>query len=302
MANFTYDGSFPGLLCTLRAAWQQRTEVVSIGPETGAQAGLFGDNIFVDTDAETATDVWQNLLRWMTAAARDRLYYVFLTEVADAGLLIYRYVAEAIRQRGADLSEQYANDTVRRVLELARRVHREEHRMRAFVRFSEAADGRYHATIEPVVNVLPLLGDFFARRFADQQWLIYDARRHFGLAYDGHRVRTVRPESRTAAGRTPAFSAFTQEEPQLQQLWQTYFDHATIAARRSPERHRRHLPRRYWKLLPEKQPRPAPPESKTPVRERGTGVENTTEQADVTKLTSTASVPHRPRALRHWKK
>ncbi len=269
MIHCTYDGTFDGLLTTLREIWQRRTEALSIRPVGGAQAGLFAETLFVPTDEITARTVWTNLLRWLPEAARERLWYVFLTEQPDAELLIYRYISQAIAQKGADISDQYADDTVRRVHELSRAVGREQHRMQAFVRFEQTEAGLYHATIEPEVNVLPVIAGHFQRRYADQHWLIYDKRRHYGIRYDGRRVRLVRPESTmaTAASTRRAAvlpAALTQREPVFQHLWQTYYDSATIAARRSPERHRRHLPKRYWKHLTEKRPRLGSGVTKTP--------------------------------------
>ncbi len=259
--HFTYDGSFDGLLTTLRAIWQRRVEALSIRPQGGAQGGLFAETAHVTTDEITARAVWVNLLRWLTEKARERLYYVFLAEQPDSELLIYWYLQKALSQQGADISEQYADDTVRRVHELSRWLGREKHRMEAFVRFEQTTAGLYHATIDPDVNVLPIIAGHFTRRYADQQWLIYDQRRRYGIRFDGRRVRLIRPDAALGkgagkSGLLPA--ALTEREPLYQYLWQTYYASATIAARRSPERHRRHLPKRYWKYLTEKRPSTAP--------------------------------------------
>ena len=259
--HFTYDGSFDGLLTTLRQVWQRRVEALSIRPAGGAQAGLFAETVHVITDEVTARAVWANLLRWLPEKARERLYHVFLAEQLDSEQLIYRYIQKTLLQKGADISEQWADDVVRRVYELSRWLSREQHRMQAFVRFEQTAAGLYHATIEPEVNVLPLIAGHFTRRYADQQWLIYDQRRHYGIRFDGKRVLVVRPEGRAKAVGARALlpaaiaAGLAEREPTFQHLWQTYYRAATIAARRSPERHRRHLPKRYWKYLTEKQPR-----------------------------------------------
>lgn len=264
MVHFTYDGSFDGLLTTLRTIWQRRTEALSIRPLSGAQGGLFAESVHVATDEIIARAVWANLLRWLPEKVRERLYHVFLAEQPDSELLIYRYIQKTLAQKGTDISEQWADDAVRRVYELSRWLGREQHRMQAFVRFEQTTAGLYHATIEPDVNVLPLIAGHFARRYADQQWLIYDLRRRYGLRYDGRRVQVVRPEvGPDAVPSKQALLPFalTEREPAYQQLWQTYYASATIAARRSPERHRRHLPKRYWKHLTEKRPRLATPVS-----------------------------------------
>ena len=279
MVHFTYDGSFDGLLTTLRQVWQRRTEALSIRPAGGAQAGLFAETVHVPTDEVTARAVWANLLRWLPEKARERLYHVFLAEQLDSEQLIYRYIQKTLLQKGADISEQWADDVVRRVYELSRWLSREQHRMQAFVRFEQTTAGLYHATVDPEVNVLPLIAGHFARRYADQQWLIFDQRRRYGIRFDGRRVLVVRPAAPGTARLQPGTSlplpgwslafpgpiVLTEHEPTFQHLWQTYYRAATIAARRSPERHRRHLPKRYWKYLTEKRPPVALPAAGAPI-------------------------------------
>ena len=257
--HFAYDGTFDGLLTTLRRVWALGNTPTSIRPADGVQAGLFGALIYVATDEVTARAVWVNLLRWLPARARERLYHVFLAEQSDSEWLIYQYVQRTIAQAGADISEQWTDDVVRRVHNLSRCLGREKHRMEAFVRFEQAATGLYHATIEPEVNVLPLIAGHFARRYADQEWLIYDKKRRYGIRFDGRRVQIVQPAGHAAGTTAHAVlpAVLMGHEPLFQRLWQTYYASATIAARRSPERHRRHLPKRYWKYLTEKRPSPA---------------------------------------------
>ena len=43
-------------------------------------------------------------------------------------------------------------------------------------RFQKTADGTYFGIMEPLYNVLSLTVRHFRDRFADQPWIIYDAR------------------------------------------------------------------------------------------------------------------------------
>lgn len=266
--HFVYDGSFDGLLTTLRAIWATRAVPLAIRPADGAQSGLFAETIRIDTDGAVAAEVWQNLRRWVDDAARQRLYHVFLAEVPDSELLIYQYLQRAIAAGGRDLSEDYLDDTVSRVLTLSRTLGREKHRFEAFVRFEQAADGLFHATVNCLVNVLPLLAPHFTARYADQRWLLFDPTRHYGLYYDGHRTRLVTPDAdvvqQTTARPVPVSTPATPatladpQEPIYQHLWRTYYQNVDIAARRNPKLHKRNLPLRYWRYLTEKQPGPPP--------------------------------------------
>ena len=253
--DYTYDGTFEGLLTVLFSIYESKAPPNSIQPEAMAQSGLFAQPVHRATDETRATRVWNGLLKTMDAGTRARLYHVFLSEDTDRELLIFRYLDLALRS-AMDVSENYANADVRRVQRLAQMMFREKHRMEAFVRFEKTADELFHATIEPDMDVLPLIAAHFTKRYADQRWLIYDRRRHYGLYYDLTRTDIVQFESPAGRKATdPSATVLDEREPLFRYLWQTYFDHVNIPERKNLKLHRRHMPLRYWKYLSEKQPR-----------------------------------------------
>jgi len=253
--DYTYDGTFEGLLTVLFSIYESKAPPNSIQPEATAQSGLFARPAHRATDETRAARVWEGLLRTMDPEARTRLYHVFLSEDAERELLVFRYVDLALRS-AVDVAENYANADVRRVQRLAQMMFREKHRMEAFVRFEKTADELFHATIEPDMDVLPLIAAHFTRRYADQRWLIYDRRRHYGLYYDLTRTDIVQFENPVGRKTTDLSATVLDErEPLFRHLWQTYFDHVNIPERKNLKLHRRHMPLRYWKYLSEKQPR-----------------------------------------------
>ena len=253
--DYTYDGTFEGLLTVLFSIYESKSPPNSIQPEATAQAGLFAQPAHRETDEILATRVWEGLLRTMDPEARARLYHVFLSEDPDRELLVFRYVDLALRS-AQDIAENYANADVRRVQRLAQQMFREKHRMEAFVRFEKTTDELFHATIEPDFDVLPLIAAHFTKRYADQRWLIYDRRRHYGLYYDLTRIDIVQFENPAGSKSTDISATVLDErEPLFKHLWQAYFDHVNIPERKNMKLHRRHIPLRYWKYLSEKQPR-----------------------------------------------
>ncbi|WP_303312569.1 TIGR03915 family putative DNA repair protein [Hymenobacter sp. BT730] len=253
--DYTYDGSFEGLLTVLFQVYDQKAAPNSIQPVGAVQGGLFAQPISVETHETTAGRVWEGLLRYMDAEARTRLFHTFLSEQPDRELLIFRYANSAMRA-GRDISENYADDTVRRIAGIAQQMYREKHRMEAFVRFEKTSDELFHATIEPDFDVLPLIAPHFTKRYADQRWLIFDKRRRYGLYYDLHRTDVVEFETAIPQRRTDISATVLDErEPLFKLLWQSYFDHVNIPERKNMKLHRRHMPLRYWRYLSEKQPR-----------------------------------------------
>ena len=253
---YTYDGTFEGLLTTIFDIYERRAWPDKISKAGVAQSGLFSQSILVITDEGKADRVWKGLANHVSPAGRTKLYKVYLSELPESEMLIYHYVRLAFAS-SVNIEDNFAEDCVRRVAEIDKQIFREKHRMEAFVRFQKTADDLYYATIEPDFNILPLLQEHFEKRYADQRWLIYDTRRHLGLYYDLHEVKTVVLENKISdkAGSLSA-SILDQSEPLYQQLWQTYFHYVNIPERKNTKLHLRHMPQRYWKYLTEKQPHP----------------------------------------------
>lgn len=254
MQTIVYDGSFDGFLCAVFDVYEYKLTDVSIVPAHKHQPSLFAAPHTTNPDPQHSERVWQGLQKKLTPEAQDQLYRCFLSEIdgIENTLLDYiRYVFAATQFMEADFSHA----AVLAVSQTAKKVWREKHRMEAFVRFQHTADDLYYAIIDPDYNVLPLLGKHFETRYADQRWLIYDSRRRYGLYYDGKELATVQINFSSAAADGKNVSAvYDENEAIYQQLWKQYFKSVNIAARKNTRLHIQHMPRRYWKFLPEKVP------------------------------------------------
>jgi len=133
-------------------------------------------------------------------------------------------------------------------------VNREKHRMKAFIRFEKTVDGIFYAPIEPDYNVLPLIAGFFKNRYADQQWIIYDLKRKYGLHYNLKTVQEVTFDFVEMKNSTSylAGDLLDEKEELYGLLWKDYFKSTNIPARKNMKLHLQHVPKRYWKYLTEK--------------------------------------------------
>lgn len=125
---------------------------------------------------------------------------------------------------------------------LAQAVHRDQHKMRAFVRFHErpTPEGpQYVAWFEPEHHTLASQAGFFQRRFARMRWAIFtpDA----SIAWDGHRLHHGGPARREEIPTDDATQA----------LWLTYYASIFNPARLKLATMAQHMPRKYWHNLPE---------------------------------------------------
>ena len=98
-----------------------------------------------------------------------------------------------------------------------------------------------------------MIENHFKTRYADQQWIIYDASRRYGLYYDLQHVQVIEMQFHEGRSALHTADAAGENEPLYQLLWKQYFTSVNIEARKNTKLHIQHMPRRYWKYLPEKQ-------------------------------------------------
>ncbi len=253
MHCYLYDKTFEGLLTLVFDAYDTKNFPDKICGEE--EPSLFPGNVWtVLTDETKARRVWNGLHKKLSKQACNMLSVVFLSELPGIEMLLFRYMQKAFA--GAKSIETNFSDTdVLQATNIYRKVSREAERMRMFVRFQKTADGIFFAPIEPMYNVLPLVVDFFEDRFADQPWIIYDVKRRYGLYYDLHKTKEITFDKLDFNFETGKLNdAQAAEDEQLfQQLWKNYFKAISIKERANPKLHRQHLPKRFWKYLPEKQ-------------------------------------------------
>ncbi len=123
-----------------------------------------------------------------------------------------------------------------------RAVRRAAHKTKAFVRFRRVEDAegeRFVAWLDPEHDVLPLIGDFFTRRFPSMRWAILTPQRT--AVWDGQTLVFAAGAPRAAA---PA-------DDELDALWRTYYAGIFNPARVKVRAMKREMPMRWWGDLPE---------------------------------------------------
>jgi probable DNA metabolism protein len=253
MTTVVYDGTFEGFLAAVFDIYEHRFKEVLVASNAHVQANVFHNMHVSAFDPQKAERVWKGLCSKLSVTAQTQLYKAFLSENKGIENLLLRYIQYAF-DTTRSIENDYSNADVLTVAQTAKKVHREKHRMEAFVRFQLTADNLYYAICQPDFNVLPLILKHFKNRYADQRWLIYDTRRKFGIYYDLTNVETVTMcfDEQTNHGKNLATISDTNEEL-YKSLWQVYFNSVNISARKNTRLHIQHMPRRYWKFLPEKQ-------------------------------------------------
>jgi len=246
-----YDGSFNGFLTAIFAAFDEKSQIADIQKNTISQNGLFSETETIFTHVEKAKRVWNGIQKKNYNAIKN-IYFAYLSETNGIELMLYRYIRKLFANQES-IHSDYSDGLFLKISQLAKSVGREKHRMEAFVRFQLTQDEIYFANIEPDFDVLPLISKHFRSRYADQQWLIYDVKRQYGIFYDLEKVEIISLDlNEIFANSIHKSDRFVNEEYSYQELWNDYFKSTNIKSRINMKLHTQHVPKRYWKYLSEK--------------------------------------------------
>jgi probable DNA metabolism protein len=189
MDTVVYDGSFEGWLTAVFAIYEKKLTAVNMYARQRIHSA-FGTTYNIATNTAQAARVWKGLQQRLLPQSVQQLQYAFLSEVRGIENTMLAYVRYIFANK-LPVERNYANPAILLIVQTARKVHREKHRMEAFVRFQQAKDGLQYAMISPEYNILPLLARHFKERYANQRWMLYDFRRKYGIYYDGQKTAMV---------------------------------------------------------------------------------------------------------------
>ena len=155
--------------------------------------------------------------------------------------ILYRLLWRLLHENRR-LFDVSTDQDVHRALAMAAQVRRDEHKMRAFVRFTRVDDPgggeRYVAWHRPDHLIVRLAAPFFVDRFGSMRWSILtpDLCAH----WDGRSLAF-----------TPGAHMLARPTDRLEDLWRTYYAAMFNPARVNLRAMKREVPVRHWATLPE---------------------------------------------------
>jgi probable DNA metabolism protein len=252
MTTLIYDSTFEGLLTAVFEVFEYKYDAVEIiAKENYTQENFFAETHEVITDFEKSDRVLKKLEENLGKEGISQLMLVYFSERKDLERLILSAVRHSINHPKQNILKDFGNDDILEISKICRSVGRERHRMLAFVRFELLQDEVYFAKIEPDFNVLPLIQKHFKDRYADQKWMIFDLKRHYGIFYDLKNVDFSFPMNLNCKI-LEILNSFITRKKKYQTLWQRYFVKTGIPERKNMKLHIQWMPKRYWKYLTEK--------------------------------------------------
>lgn len=250
---YIFDGTYYGWLCCVFEAFERKE--YQITPITSAWyvGEIFDLERQIHSDANKAKRIIIGLEKIIGKERTKDFYRAFLYENKHVWKAAFDICVEIFRGN-VHILDNFGNDAVIKFTEALRKVSRERHRMKAFVRFQTGIDGLYVAVIEPDFNVLPLIINFFRNRYTDQEWIIFDVKRKYGVHWNKKEITEVELNTvqKNELMAVDSLVSLDEKEEYYKNLWLQYFKSTNIEARRNMKLHLRHVPKRYWKYLPEK--------------------------------------------------
>lgn len=163
-----------------------------------------------------------------------------LAHYSERFALLYE-LALGLADRRISLSDA-AHPLLQRIEALAKTVRRDLHKMRAFVRFRELAEGdstRFVAWFEPDNHIVRANAGFFVERFASMRWSILTP--ELCIHWDG----------KTLTESAGAIRADAPRGDPVEDIWKRYYASIFNPARVKIGAMMSEMPKKYWANMPE---------------------------------------------------
>lgn len=192
--TYYYDGSFNGFLTLLYEVRYKGVRPTTIVKLKDQQAALFPQPNYVATRLEDAKQIW-NELRSQNYGALKTLYFAFLSEEDNIEMHLY-YFYISWQKQGREEQIQDKIEGSARIYQLAKRVEKEKRAVERLLVVEDFPGTSYVKIIKPKYNILPLISRYFRTRFRNDDWLICDVNRNYGLQHQSGSLAfvAIKPE------------------------------------------------------------------------------------------------------------
>ncbi len=178
-----YDESFSGFLSAVYHVFDKGLKNVSIVKPKHYVPDMFAEGKRIEANEEHARRVWSSLEVKITKHGAKEMYKAFLSEIKGTEDVLLQYIMHVYATESFNYTD-LSNVSALRVSQVARMVTREMHHIQTYLEFKTTDDDMDVAVLNSNFNMIPLIGNYFKRRYLNKKWLIYDARRKYALHFD----------------------------------------------------------------------------------------------------------------------
>ncbi|MRH99582.1 DUF4130 domain-containing protein [Kriegella sp. EG-1] len=222
-----YDGSFNGFLTAIYIAFQKNIIVNNIQKNSVNINVLFTETKTIFTNLEKAKRVWNGIANKNSVAIKN-IYFAYQSETKDIEILLYKYVQKLYDNQDT-FPVAFSSPLEIKIEQLAKSVSREKQYIEAFSKFKKTADSINFINIEPEFDILPLISKHYRSKYNEQQWLIYDLKRSYGIYFDFERVEIISLDLQEFyASYSQNFGSFNEVNYSYKELFDNYFKSIAI--------------------------------------------------------------------------
>jgi len=240
---YIYDGTFEGFLCCVYNFYYNRLKPAGIMSRPDYEPSFY-ENLMIETDYEQVYKVRYAIEEKMGYRNWEFLNECFLTCLEHREMYMLRYIVKGFKA-GPRIINVLSDDDVSALFKAHRHLEREREHFLGIVRFYKAGD-IYVSRIEPKNQILPLMAWHFTSRFANQQFIIYDAVHKQALIYANRKHKIIYVDD-------IQLPEMDEDEKRMQRMWKNFYDTIAIKERYNPRCRMNFMPKRLWSNLPEMQ-------------------------------------------------
>lgn len=236
-----YDGSFEGFLSLVYEVYYEKLQVNAI-VKTMPESFVFERLHEVFTDEAKAHKVLDAITKCFSKEQQRTIFHTILCDTRTYEMALLEYIR--IGFKNPKELRNINNPNLFFIQNLEKELLCLVHKMYGFTRFEELEDGTLYAKIETKFNIVPFLGDHFAKRLGNIPFIIHDVKRALAFVKNEtlHEIRLI------ASFDTPVYST---EEEKFKALWKSFFKAAAVESRYNPKLQQSWVPLLYRTYMSE---------------------------------------------------
>ena len=243
------EDSMEGIFTAVYDGWiyAGRGKMVEIRTEMPDNLELFSRYEQIKTNQEKSVKVGRSVRRKLGAEVYENICYAAAAYHQDKGTAIFYVLRQALGAGACkgNIMENMADPYVNLVARLHTKVWHEYHRFLGFIRFRKVGGGVLFSKITPENDVLVMLGPHFADRFPNEQWMIYDDRRHKVLLHRQGGECVLH----TGVSLSEDYCGNLEDSEEYETLWRAFCKSITIEERKNPHLQQQLVPQKFQKNM-----------------------------------------------------
>ena len=205
---------------------------------------LFAEYIQVPTDLSHAVKVNRTIGKRFGAISYSYIWHAMYSREQNRGNAVYHTIARGLSNAyKGELINCLQDPYILEINKMHQNVWCEAHHYMGFVRFTELKNSILYSEIEPKNHVLPLIGEHFADRLPNENFLMKDKGRNLYIIHEAGKEIVFHQEDGKGVFITEAM--YSEEEKEIQKLFQIFHKTIGIEERKNLELQKQLLPLRF---------------------------------------------------------